>query len=120
MSFIMNNETNRVYQPGWFLSSEKTAIKKTRQIPQSLATTADNGTKYVPMGTIFPSNDANATGIICEDVDVASGDIPGSVVTSGEVIAERLPVALAESAKTALEALGFKFVEESMSYTRPY
>ena len=118
MSFIMHG-LGRTYQPGWFLSSEKTAIKKTRQIQQSIATTADDGTKYVPMGTVIQI-DGEVVGILYEDIDVTSGDMPGSVVTSGEVIESRLPTTLSESDKTALEALGFKFVGESLDFERPY
>lgn len=120
MSFIMNDTSSRAYHPGWFLSSDKTAIKKTRQMSQSNATTAADGSKYIPMGSIYPTNDSSATGIVYEDVDVTSGDMPGSVVTSGEVIESRLPDTLDGEAKTALEALGFKFVEEPTEPVRPY
>lgn len=78
-----------VYAPGWFLAHEE-CTRKTRQIMQSLAVTAENGTKYVPMGTIYPSNDAEAIGIVYEDVDVTAGDAAGSVVTKGEVVESRL------------------------------
>lgn len=118
MSFL--SETKGVsYAPGWFLSSEINAIKKTRQISQSKATTAENGAKYVPCGTIYPANDATAIGIVYEDVDVTTGDMPGSIVTSGEVYTERLPEKLNDAAKTALEKLGFKFVSEPAAPVRP-
>ena len=119
MSFINRDATvGKVYAPGYFLDHEE-CERKTREIPQSMATTAPDGSKYVPMGTIFPSNDGNAEGIVYEDVDVTSGNMPGSVVLSGVVIDDRLPVALDASAKTALEAKGFTFVSEP-TVTRPY
>ena len=90
MSFTQNNANSRVYAPGWFLADNENCERKTRQIAQSGATTADNGTKFVPMGTIYPSNDAYATGIVYEDVDVTTGDMPGSVVTKGTVYEDRL------------------------------
>ncbi len=119
MSFINTNDNGKVYAPGWFLASEE-CTRETRQIAQSGATTAADGSKYVKMGTPYPSNDANAIGIVYEDVDVTTGDMPGSVVTKGIVYADRLPVALADTAKTALEGLGFKFLTTAPAVTRPY
>jgi len=118
MSFIQNDATAKVYAPGYFLAHEE-CTRVTKQIAQSGATTAANGTKYVKMGTPYPSNDGNAIGIVYEDVDVTTGDMPGSVVTKGEVYEDRLAVELATAAKNALIALGFKFVSET-SVTRPY
>lgn len=119
MSFTAN-EKSRTYAPGWFLESEVGVVCKTRQISQTGATTADNGGKYVKMGTVWPSNDTNAVGIVYEDVDVTTGDMPGSVVLAGRVYEDRLPVTLAAAAKTALEAKGFTFIATSPAVTRPY
>ena len=118
MSFINLNDQGTVYAPGWFLAHEE-CVRETREIPQTGATTAPDGSKYVKMGTPFPANGATAIGFVYEDVDVTTGNMPGSVVTSGVVIESRLPVTLAEAAKTALEGKGFTFVTEA-SVTRPY
>ncbi len=117
MSFITPKTEGKTYLPGFFLDSEE-CVRKTTEIPQSMATTAANGSKYVKAGTIFPSNDANAVGIVYEDVDVTTGNMPGSVVYAGRVISGRLPVVPAAAAKTALEGKGFVFVTEP-SVTRP-
>jgi len=93
MSFIGAVEQGKAYAPGWFLAHEE-CVRETRQIPQAGASTSDNGGKYVKMGTVFPSNDANATGIVYEDVDVTTGNMPGSVVTKGVVYEDRLPEAV--------------------------
>ncbi len=53
-----------------------------------------------------------------EDVDVTSGNMPGSVVLRGTVYTDRLPVEIASAAKTALEGKGFRFVTEP-TVTRP-
>jgi len=118
MSFINLNDQGTVYAPGYFLAHEE-CVRETREIPQTGATTAEDGSKYVKMGTPFPANGATAIGLLYEDVDVTSGNMPGSVVTSGVVIESRLPVTLAEAAKTALEGKGFTFVTEP-AVTRPY
>ena len=120
MSFIGAGHNGQTYAPGWFLVNNENCTRLTKTIPQTLATTAADGTKYVKMGTVFPSNDANAIGIVYEDVDVTAGAMPGSVVTKGEVYTDKLPTAPASAAKTALEALGFKFVATSPAVTRPY
>ena len=93
MSFIGAVEQGKTYAPGYFLAHEE-CERKTRQIAQNsaLVVTADNGGKYVPMGTAYPTNDGNATGIVYEDVDVTTGDMPGSVVTRGVVIEGRLAI----------------------------
>lgn len=119
MSFI-GNETGRIYAPGWFLESEVGVVRKTRQINQTGAKTTAEGGKYVPMGTIWPSNDANAVGIVYEDVDVTTGDMPGSVVLAGRVYEDRLPVTIAVAAKTALSGKGFTFIATNPAVTRPY
>ena len=117
MSFILNDSNSKAYLPGYFLDREE-CTRKTKEIPTTLATTAADGSKYVPMGTPFPANDATCIGIVYEDVDVTSGNMPGSVVLKGDVIEDRLPVELDSDAKSALIALGFTFVEET-TVTRP-
>lgn len=118
MSFIGAVEQGKTYAPGWFLAHEE-CERKTRQIPQAGATTATNGGKYVKMGTVYPANDGTAEGIVYEDVDVTTGNMPGSVVLKGVVYEDRLPVALESAAKSALEAKGFTFVATSPAVTRP-
>lgn len=117
MSFIQRNEVvGKVYAPGYFLAHEE-CERKTYTALASAGTTAGFG-KYIPMGTPYPSNDNKCIGLLYEDVDVTTGDMPCSVVLSGVVYEDRLPVELDSDAKTALIAKGFKFVEDS-SVTRP-
>lgn len=93
MSFIQNDVTATVYAPGYFLAHEE-CVRETRQFAQNsaLVVTKADGSKYVPMGTAYPSNDGNAIGITYEDVDVSVGNMPGSVVTKGVAIEGRLAV----------------------------
>jgi hypothetical protein len=91
MSFIKSDNSAKVYAPGYFIArGDETVKRETREIKQDGAITAENGSKYVPMGTIYPANDATAEGIVYEDVDVTTGDMPGSVVLDGCVYTERL------------------------------
>ena len=118
MSFIGSVEQGLVYAPGYFLAHEE-CERKTRQIAQSGATTAADGSKYVKMGTPYPSNDANAIGIVYEDVDVTTGDMPGSVVTKGVIYKDRLAMVLDSNAATALAGLGFTIINSAPAVTRP-
>ena len=121
MSFIIEND-GLVYAPGWFLSTEEGVERKTRQIAQDHASvqTAADGSLYVPMGAIYPSNDSSAEGIVYENVDVTTGDMPGSVVTKGTIYSDRLYEEIGTEAQSALEALGFTFVDTAPEVTRPY
>ena len=181
MSFIGEGTKGSTYNPGYFLAHNDEGItRETKEIAQdsALVVTATDGTKYVPMGTAYPTNDGNAIGILYEDVDVTTGNMPGSVVTAGaEVYEDRLAVTgssvsydavtpdgtenpategwyersgsvgayvytlstdttvdpektyyektetvtrLALAAKSALAALGFKFIATAPAVTRPY
>lgn len=119
MSFIEKNSTvGKTYAPGWFLASED-CKRETRQIAQAGATSA-NGGKYQKMGSFYPANNSSTVeGILYEDVDVTSGDMPGSVVTEGIVYLDRLPAAPASGVQSALEGKGFKFIATSPSAIRP-
>ena len=120
MSFIGTTEQGSVFTPGWFLESEVGRVRKTRQIKQEGASASDDGRKYVPMGTVWPANNATAEGFVYEDIDVTSGDMPGSVVLAGRVYEDRLPAAIATEAKSALEGKGFTFIATSPAVERPY
>ena len=118
MSFIGSVEQGLVYAPGYFLAHEE-CERKTRQIAQSGATTV-NGRKYVKAGTFYPANNSSTVeGIVYEDVDVTTGDMPGSVVTKGVVYLDRLPAAPESGVQSALEGKGFTFITSAPSATRP-
>lgn len=119
MSFI-HNVNGRAAIPGYFLESEVGAVLKTREVNQANATVTDDGIKYIKAGTVYPANDTTAEGIVYEDVDVTSGNMPASVVVAGRVYADRLAETISSDAKTALEAKGFVFVNTAPAVERPY
>lgn len=119
MSFIGAVEQGKTYAPGWFLAHEE-CRRETRQISATGAATAANGGKYVKMGTFYPANDSSTVeGIVYEDVDVTTGDMPGSVVTQGVVYLDRLPSAPESGVQSALAAKGFVFITSAPEVTRP-
>lgn len=91
MSFIGEVKKGSTYNPGSFLAyGDENVIRETREFAQNsaLVVTSEDGTKHIPVGTAYPSNDGNAIGIAYEDVDVTVGNMPGSVVTGGAVVYE--------------------------------
>lgn len=129
MSFISGVKQGTVYAPGYFLAkNDEEVVRETKQIAQddsAVVTTADG--KYVPMGTLYSVTTGSAgsevteyIGLLYEDVDVTTGDMPGSVVTGNAIVYEdRLPAELASAAKTALAAKGFQFIASEPTVTRP-
>lgn len=119
MSFIMA-ETGVIYAPGYFLVHPEDVTRETCTVKATHANvkTAANGGKYVPAGSVIPANGATAVGILYEDVDVSSGDMPGSIVTRGAVYEDKISPAVDTAAKTALK--GITFVTSTPAVTRPY
>jgi len=117
MSF--NQNTNgRGYAPGYFLANAD-CDRETVQVSASHAqvVTLANGCKIVPAGAVIPSNDGNAKGILYEDVEVTTGDMPGSLVTRGAVYEDKLPAAIESAAEAVLT--GIKVITTSPSVVRP-
>ena len=109
MSFIGDVKKGSTYNPGYFLAyDDENVTRETREIAQNsaLVVTSEDGTKHVPVGTAYPSNDGNAIGILYEDVDVTVGNMPGSVVTGKAVVYEdRLAITGADYDSVTLKYL---------------
>lgn len=109
MSFIGEGTKGSTYNPGHFLAyNDEDVTRETREFAQNsaLVVTSADGTKHIPMGTAYPTNDGNAIGIAYEDVDVTTGNMPGSVVTGNAVVYEdRLAVTDADYDAVTLKDL---------------
>ena len=98
-------QTEKFYSGNNILASEIGLIQKTRQGTQDMAVEED-GRKIIKAGTVFPTNDASAEGV----VDMTNDEKrPISVIIAGRVIEANLPVAVNEAAKSALVANGLHF-----------
>ena len=62
----------------------------------------------VKAGTIFPSNDASAKGILLHDVDISNGAQPAALIVAGYILEDRLPAAPDAAAVTALKDIRFQ------------
>lgn len=118
MSFKAN-ETGKGWEAGYFLADAEncTRITTTIKANHSQVVTRADGSKYVPAGAVIPSNDGNAKGILYEDIDVSTGDMPGSIVTDGVVYEDRLPAAIEGAAESALT--GIRVITTSPAISRP-
>lgn len=107
---------NGTFRPN-FLDSEVGLVMKTYQIPSTMGVDDEYGNKIVAAGTVFPSNDGSAVGIVFTDVDVTHGDHEGSVMIAGRVLKTRLDIE--SSAESPLKAAGIVFVD-APEVTRGY
>lgn len=74
---------------------------------QSGLATVEDGRYIVKAGTIYPSNDASATGVVLNDYDVTDGEVAMAVVVHGFVQKSKLPAEPAEAAVAALKQITF-------------
>lgn len=65
------------------------------------------GRKIIKAGTIWPTNDANAQGVILNDVDVTDGAANAALLFEGSIKASKLPAQPNAAAKTALPRITF-------------
>lgn len=76
------------------------------KIPQAKSVSGivveENGRKIVKAGTVYPTNDAKATGIIFQDYDVTDGDVNAALMIHGFVREDRLPAAVTTEAQAVL------------------
>ena len=77
----------------------------------------ENGKTVLKAGTIYPSNDENAVGVVYEDVilEDANGtarDNIGSLIVAGHLYGDKLNDTLDADAITALNAKGLFFEDE--------
>lgn len=98
MSFV--SKTVGTKKPN-FLESEVGLVLKTAEISQSLGK-AEGNYVVAPAGILIEGK-----GILFEDVDVTSGDMPGSVLVAGRVLKARLDNTVAAGAA----ALGITVVD---------
>lgn len=94
-----------------FLASERSLVLKTYQISDNGVTADENGNKTVGAGKIYPTNDANAVGVLFQDIDVTWGPQEGSLIMAGHVYSNRLPEAPNTAAIDALKNKGLYFHE---------
>jgi hypothetical protein len=82
-----------------------------------LATLVD-GRYIVQAGTIYPSNDAAAVGVVANDYDVHDGDVNMAIITHGVIKTAALPAHASSAAKAALPGINFYPSSAAANITR--
>lgn len=82
------------------------AMPYTFKTDSTLAVT-EGDKKIIKAGTVFPSNDANAVGIVFRDVDVTNDDANGAIIIHGFIKTAALPTTPADEAKSAMKNIQF-------------
>ena len=91
-----------------FMASEK-FVSFTESIDSTNynAQTDENGRKYVPAGTVYPTNDAKAIGVTIDDVYVDHNPALVGVIRAGWLLQDKLPVAPTSEAIAAMPSIHF-------------
>lgn len=89
-----------------FVSSHH-VITRTRTGKPEMGETKDGRTLLVA-GTVYPSNDENAEGLVYHTVDLTHGNQPVSVMVEGYVYEDALPKEVTEEAKAAMKEIKFE------------
>ncbi len=103
-----------------FLASEKfTAFPETINKDNYNVQTDDLGRKYVPAGTVYPTNDAKAVGITINDVYVSEdgSNQMVAVMREGWVLSQRLTPTPSADAIKAMTAIHFKDLDTTADAT---
>lgn len=69
--------------------------------------TDEQGRKYVPAGTVYPTNDAKAIGVTIDDVYVDHNPALVGVIRAGWLLKDKLPVVPAAEAIAAMPSIHF-------------
>lgn len=97
-----------------FLASEKfVAFPEAIDATNYNVQTDDEGKKYVPAGTVYPTNDAKAIGVTINDVYVNDGAQLVGVIREGWLLSDQMPVTPSADAIKAMTTIHFKDLSAS-------
>lgn len=91
--------------PDHYVGVAKTFLK------DDAASVTIGGRKIIKAGTIYPTNDGSAIGVVFNDVDVTDGDMNGSLLIHAFVKTAALPANPASAAKAVLKGIQFLPIE---------
>lgn len=103
---VIQNEYTSAKQILMFPDHYVAVPQKFTKNDAAVTTTAD-GKKIVKAGTIYPSNDASARGVVLYDVDVTNGDANGALIVHGFIKVKALPAVPTSAAIAALKDIQF-------------
>lgn len=95
-----------INRPNFLASKVGLRVESTTAKADNAQVVTENGRKVLKAGTIYPSNDTNAVGIIYQDVDVTDGDTAAPIMVAGYYFKDRLVGSLNSAAETAFKGKG--------------
>ena len=113
---MTNVEINR---PNFLASEVGLRVVSTTAKTSSPLITTENGRKIIKAGTVYPSNDVSAQGIIFQDIDVTDGDKVAPLMVGGHYYSDKLAVSIESTAVETLKGKGL-YGEKEPTVTRPY
>ena len=105
----IGNAGNIAFMHGHFEAIPAQQAKATEAVANFIE--LRNNRFYLKQGAIWPSNDANAQGIVAHDYDITDGSAIISLIVSGNVRTEMLPAKPTAAALVALRNIGLIPVE---------
>lgn len=89
-----------------------------RKATKDSSMAAKEGDRFIiKAGTIYPSNDNNAIGVVLQDYDVTESDASMAIVLHGFIRADRLPYSPSAAALKNLRMI--YFLKEDMTILQP-
>lgn len=104
-------ESSHIDQINFLASSKFQSFTEYVDNTNAAVITDTRGRKVIPAGSIFPANDATATGVTINEVDVTNNAAPVGVIVEGYLLQERLPVMPSNEAKTAMTGIKWRDAE---------
>lgn len=100
-----SNTVEILMYPDHYVADAHTFLK------DDAAAVAVGSKKIIKAGTVYPTNDASAAGVVLTDVDVTDGDASGALVVHGFIDASKMPAKPEAEAITALKLIKFYNVD---------
>lgn len=109
-----NSAKHILAMPDHYVSIARKAVKATK-IGDMVVKEDDRF--IIKAGTIYPSNDGNAIGVVLQDYDVTEGDVSMAIVLHGFIRVDCLPILPSNTALKSLRMI--YFLKDDMTILQP-
>ena len=103
--------------PDHYVSIARKATKATKAAEASGMVVKEGDRFIIKAGTIYPSNDSKAIGVVLQDYDVTESDASMAIVLHGFIRADRLPAQPSDAALKNLRMI--YFLKNDMTILQP-
>lgn len=103
--------------PDHYVSIARKAIKATKATEAGGMVVKEGDRFIIKAGTIYPSNDNKAIGVVLQDYDVTESDASMAIVLHGFIRADRLPIQPSDAALKNLRMI--YFLKSDMTILQP-